>query len=143
MNKTSVPVDLKRSRHCWDEWRPSKKRALNTTSSAEQQAKVGVSTRKGECLQQAKVAYIHCPRSSNRTVDRRRWRAKAWQEHFSWLSKKLSKVLRHTAVEEGFDMRKDGCIAVHDLLAHWSFKAFTEEGILVCIQNIPRDRSSS
>ena len=37
-------------------------------------------------------------------------------------------------------MRKDGCIAVHDLLAHWSFKAFTEEDILVCIQNNPKDR---
>ena len=37
-------------------------------------------------------------------------------------------------------MHKDGCIAVHDLLAHWRFKDFTEEDILVCIQNNPKDR---
>jgi 2'-phosphotransferase len=60
--------------------------------------------------------------------------------HSVQLSKKLSRVLRHTAVEEGFIMRKDGCIAVHDLLAHLTFKAFTEEDILVCIENNAKDR---
>jgi RNA:NAD 2'-phosphotransferase (TPT1/KptA family) len=116
MNKSRVPDVLKRNRDCWDEWPPPKSRPWT------------------------RPAVPNSLRKKVNVSSRRKWRAKAGREHFFRLSKKLSKVLRHTAVEEGFDMHKDGCIAVHDLLAHLSFKAFTEEDILVCIENNAKDR---
>jgi len=66
-------------------------------------------------------------------ADRQRWPAIEWKARFRLLAKKLSATLRHTGVKEGFELRRDGCIAVRDLIANHRYKQFTEEDILTCV----------
>ena len=68
-----------------------------------------------------------------KSAERQRWSASEWKEHFNMLSHKLSLTLRHEAQSEGIRMRRDGSIAVRDLLAKHIYKKFTEEGILACV----------
>lgn len=56
------------------------------------------------------------------------------------LSKLLSKVLRHRALEFGFKLTPDGYVPVQDLLKHKSFAKYTVEDILRTVDNNEKQR---
>lgn len=56
------------------------------------------------------------------------------------LSKTLSYVLRHGAVQEGIPIRSDGYMAIKDLLAHQLFKTYTVETIKKVVASSDKKR---
>ena len=59
------------------------------------------------------------------------WNAYQWKCHFYWLSKDLSKMLRHAATQQGLAMRSDGGVLLTELLAHRWFQKYHMDDILV------------
>ncbi|KAF4755247.1 tRNA 2'-phosphotransferase 1, partial [Perkinsus olseni] len=80
--------------------------------------------------------------SSTRTPDHRRRQHRREMSSSEAISRLLSKVLRHKAVDMGISIDKAGYVRVQDLLAHPRFKSLraTQDDIKECVATNAKQR---